>query len=285
MKKNLLFIFIMLFSIINIQAQENKSKEYFVTATKLNVRENSSANSEVLYQLKKGDKVFVINIENGWAEIEVEISGIYNGFISEKFISTNATISETNESKIGVFDDLLSEENQIYLFLLLGFLLLNYIIALVKSHKGTIVAISNWFDLFLLLVPILGFFALMFFTQENNQEHNNKVFLYYGIISGIAMLGTLIFSIISNRDNFINIFISFFSKLFVMLISIIMIFVIFGGSNSKKDGRYSDGTKGNSHTKWKIILASIAGYLIFSLVSNKKKGVISAIGEQIYTKG
>lgn len=176
-------------------------------------------------------------------------------------------------------------DGETILYAVLGFLFLNYVIALYKSYKGAISAISGWFDLFLVLVPVLGFIVIMFLTKENDQEHNDKVLLYYGIISGIAILWTLINSIISNRDNLLNIPISFFSKLFVMLISAVIIFFIFGGSNSKKDGRYRDGTKGNSHTKWKAMLAAIAGFLIFSLVSNKRKNVVSAVGEHIYKKG
>ncbi len=49
--------------------------------------------------------------------------------------------------------------------------------------------------------------------------------------------------------------------------------------------RYRDGTKGNSHTKWKAMLAAIAGFLIFSLVSNQRKNIVSAVGEHIYKKG
>ena len=154
-----------------------------------------------------------------------------------------------------------------------------------RYHKGTITAISGWFDLFLVLVPVLGFIVCAFITNENDQVYNNTIFMYYAIISGIAILWTLINSILSNRDNLLNIPISFFSKIFVMLISIVIIFFVFVGSNSKKDGRYKDGTKRNSHTKWKAMLAAIAGFLIFSLVSNKRKNVISAVGEHIYKKG
>tara|TARA_B100001248_G_C27317580_1_gene425134 strand:+ start:430 stop:840 length:411 start_codon:yes stop_codon:yes gene_type:complete len=135
------------------------------------------------------------------------------------------------------------------------------------------------------LFPVLGFVVVMFITKENDIEYNDKVFLYYGILSGFAIIGTLINSIIYNRNNILNIFISFFSKLFVMLISAVIVFAIFGGSNSKKDKRYKDGTKGNAHTKWKAMLASIAGLLIFSLVSDKKKNIVSSIGENIYKKG
>jgi hypothetical protein len=47
--------------------------------------------------------------------------------------------------------------------------------------------------------------------------------------------------------------------------------MIFGGSGGKKDGRYRDGTKGNQNTKWKLMIAGIASFTIYSLIKNKEE--------------
>lgn len=162
-------------------------------------------------------------------------------------------------------------EGKIILYGVLIFLLVNYIVALYKSRKGTIVAISGWFDLFLVLTPVLAFIVVLLSLKDNNKEYNNQIFTYYGVVSGIAILWTFINSVIANTGNVFNIIVSFFSKFFVMLISVLLILMVFSISNSKKDDEYKSSKNENSHTIWKMLSIGILGFLIFSLVKNKKK--------------
>lgn len=153
---------------------------------------------------------------------------------------------------------------------ILGLFIANYIIAFYKSKKDLIVVINGWLDLAFVLLPIVGFIGTLVFQKEGEHIYNAHLSELYLIACAIAIFLTFIQSIISNKQDFVYIFISFFAKLFIILISVIIIFLLFGLLLSKKDKRYKDGTKNNFKTSWLALISGIATVLIISLVKTKK---------------
>jgi hypothetical protein len=66
-------------------AEADSVEQYYVTASKLNVRKGSGTNYEVVCKLDKGDKVEIISQTNDWTEIK---SSQGQGYVSSKYIST-----------------------------------------------------------------------------------------------------------------------------------------------------------------------------------------------------
>lgn len=135
------------------------------------------------------------------------------------------------------------------------------------------VAIAGWIDLALLTVPLIGFVVVLIFgsSEKLAEEDAQTILIICAVVSSIALIGSFILSITANRGNIFNIIISILAKMFVILIIVLLIFVIFVGSGAKKDGRFKDGTKGNQHTKWKMLIAGIVSFTIFTLVKNKEE--------------
>jgi len=171
---------------------------------------------------------------------------------------------------------LVNTDNYIPLYIALGFLFINYIIALIKSRNESIIAISGWGDLIIVLSPIFGFLIMMvigivFMPETNTEEFLDKLLFYYFISFGIALVITLFYSISSNRNNIFNIIVSFFAKLFIMLFSALMVLsIMLDWFRHKKDKRTKDGSRGNSKTASKIVFIGIAGLIIYPLVSKRK---------------
>ena len=81
---------------------------------------------------------------------------------------------------------LVNTDNYIPLYIALGFLFINYIIALIKSRNESIIAISGWGDLIIVLSPIFGFLIMMvigivFMPETNTEEFLDKLLFYYFI--------------------------------------------------------------------------------------------------------
>jgi len=165
------------------------------------------------------------------------------------------------------------------LYIVLGFLFLNYVIAFIKSKKNSIIAISGWADLIIVLSPIFGFIIYflieiglgIFKPELVTTEFKNKLLFYYLISFATAIIITLIYSITANRNNVFNIFFSFFAKLFIMAFSAVLVLIIIVDSlRHKKDNRTKDGSSSNTKTASKIVFVGIAALLIYPLVSHRK---------------
>ena len=76
-------------------AETDSIEQFYVTASKLNVRKGSGTNYDVVYKLDKGDKVEIISHTNDWTEIKTPQG---QGYVSSKYISTEKPeSSETPE--------------------------------------------------------------------------------------------------------------------------------------------------------------------------------------------
>lgn len=139
--------------------------------------------------------------------------------------------------------------NQQTLYIILGSVLLValvcYIIALVKSKKGEMVFTANGWDMTLLLTcPIL--ILVGSFMQENPSLDTIRYVLWG--IAGVCFIGTIIFSIVSNKDSIWKMLCSILAKIFViwltmfvilLLIVIFVVYVIlFFVRDRNEDGEY-----------------------------------------------
>lgn len=139
--------------------------------------------------------------------------------------------------------------NQQTLYIILGCVLLValvcYIIALVKSKKGEMVFTANGWDMTLLLTcPIL--ILVGSFMQENPSLDTIRYVLWG--IAGVCFIGTIIFSIVSNKDSIWKMLCSILAKIFViwltmfvilLLIVIFVVYVIlFFVRDRNEDGEY-----------------------------------------------
>lgn len=120
-----------------------------------------------------------------------------------------------------------------------------YIIALVKSKKGEMVFTANGWDMTLLLTcPIL--ILVGSFMQENPSLDTIRYVLWG--IAGVCFIGTIIFSIVSNKDSIWKMLCSILAKIFViwltmfvilLLIVIFVVYVIlFFVRDRNEDGEY-----------------------------------------------
>lgn len=139
--------------------------------------------------------------------------------------------------------------NQQTLYIILGSVLLValvcYIIALVKSKKCEMVFTANGWDMTLLLTcPIL--ILVGSFMQENPSLDTIRYVLWG--IAGVCFIGTIIFSIVSNKDSIWKMLCSILAKIFViwltmfvilLLIVIFVVYVIlFFVRDRNEDGEY-----------------------------------------------
>ena len=65
----------------------------FVTASTLNVRREPSANADVIAQVRRGDKVSVIESTQGW--VNVRLNDDRTGWVSAKHVSATAPVTRT----------------------------------------------------------------------------------------------------------------------------------------------------------------------------------------------
>lgn len=125
-------------------------------------------------------------------------------------------------------------------------LLTCYIIALVKSKRGEMVLTTNSWDMALLLTcPVL---VLVGSLMQENHELDTIRYILWGV-AGVCFIGTMIFSIVSNRSSVWEILCSMLAKVFViwltmiiimLLIAIFIFYVIvfFMRDRSEDDGEY-----------------------------------------------
>lgn len=126
----------------------------------------------------------------------------------------------------------------------LAVLLICYIIALIKSKRGEIVLTTNGWDMALLLTcPILTVIGSLAGEQP---PYSTFQYIVWGIAI-VCLIGTIIFSIVSNAGSIGNILISIGAKLFIIwltmfiflvLIAIFVVYLIISLSRSRSDEEY-----------------------------------------------
>lgn len=267
--KFILTWFLVLFGSINIFGQ---GKDYEITANELNIREHDNKSSKVIGKLSKGQIISVDTIVGDWALTSfTDEQGIEKqGYVSTEYIKSTE-IKNNIKTKL-----------TFYVYAFVGFLVLTlvcYIIALIKTHKGQMTTIVNWYD-FALLVGSFSFPIIAFFINEDKE--NNNVIIGGIVIGGLCFLGSLVWSVIANKDNYFHAFVSVFAKIFIVSAMIIIIILLMANvRKTQKRVRYSDGSERSvslnyyeqlaedrRHQNTRNIIFSIAGFLILSLIGS-----------------
>ena len=105
----------------------------------------------------------------------------------------------------------------------LAITLICYIIALVKSKRGEMVLTTNGWDMALLLTcPIL--ILVGSFMQENPPLDTVRYILW--VVAGVLFIGTMIFSIVSNKGSFWKILCSILAKVFVVWLTMFVVMLL-----------------------------------------------------------
>lgn len=229
MKQKLIVLLMFLFTIM-IYGQKGS---YEVTAPELNIREQANKNSEVLGRLANKQEVEVENIEGNWAEISFtdENGNEKNGYISTKYI-----VPKNNESSK------LKDNTYVYIVSIIGLIgLICYIIALIKTRRGKMTTIANWYDFSLLCASFVIPCLSVFFGGQENGEFSNWAVGGF-LVGGLCFLGSIIYSIKENRDNYFHAFLSIMAKLFIVGVILILLFLVFfSGRRTKKRVRRANG--------------------------------------------
>ena len=264
--KFILICFLTLFWSINIFGQK---KDYEITANELNIREHDNKTSEVIGKLNKGQIISVDTIVGDWA---------LTSFTNEQGIEKQGYVSTEYIKPIEVENNKKPNSPTFYAFIgVLVFALICYIIALIKTHKGEMTTIVNWYDFALLAgsfsIPVIAFII---------DREDEKIMTGSIIIGGLCLLGSLVWSVIANKDNYFHAFLSVFAKIFIVSAMILIaILLISNVRNTHKRVRYSDGSysdvplnyheqlaENRRHQNTQNIIFSIAGFLILSLIGS-----------------
>lgn len=264
--KFILTWFLVLFGSINIFGQ---GKDYEITANELNIREHDNKSSKVIGKLSKGQIISVDTIVGDWALTSfTDEQGIEKqGYISTKYIK----LTEIKNSK---------QINLLIFYSVIGFLILIlicYIVALIKTHKGEMTTIVNWYDFALLA----GSFSIPVIALILDKEDKN-IMIGGIIIGGICLLGSLVWSVIANKDNYFHAFLSVFAKIFIVSAMILIVILLIANvRKTHKRVTYSDGShstvslnyyeqlaEDRRHKNTRNIILSIAGFLILSLIGS-----------------
>lgn len=102
-------------------------------------------------------------------------------------------------------------------------LLTCYIIALVKSKRGEMILTSNGWDMALLLIcPICLFIGGCFGADS---PYITVVSVLWSI-AVVCLIGSIIFSIVANKESIWKILCSILAKLFIVLLTIFVLFLL-----------------------------------------------------------
>lgn len=124
-------------------------------------------------------------------------------------------------------------------------LLVSYIVARVKSKNGELVITANVIDKILILVsPVLCFIAWCPGIDHDLSTFQITLFT----ISGLMLQGSIIFSVIANKGNALNIALSIMAKLFIFVLTfflllllvviLVVTFMLSAMSHSHSEGTY-----------------------------------------------
>ncbi len=104
----------------------------------------------------------------------------------------------------------------------LAILLVFYIIAKVKSKKGALILTANGWDMAMLLGCPVAIFVAWCWGFDHPL---NTVQIVCLVIAGLCLIGTIIMSIVHNQGSIMPIVISILAKLFIVWLTIFVIFL------------------------------------------------------------
>lgn len=115
------------------------------------------------------------------------------------------------------------QQGLIIFCVVLAITLICYIIALVKSKRGEMAFTTNGWDMASLLTcPIL--ILVGSFMQEEPSLDTVRYILW--VVAGVLFIGTVIFSIVSNKGSFWKILCSILAKVFVVWLTMFVVMLL-----------------------------------------------------------
>lgn len=179
-----------------------------------------------------------------------------------------------NINFIDKINSLLNQENHIFDWILGICVLIIYIIGRIFSKNTECVIFSSKKETIILCLPCFMIIFVCFFEKELETFPKMQDILLIGSVI-LTFILSIVFSIFENRytkSPILYTIISIITKLSLCIIAPLVIFFIFIGLKTpQKDKRYRDGTKGNKKTRNAMILATVAAFLIYSLIKTPKK--------------
>lgn len=137
------------------------------------------------------------------------------------------------------------ETGPILWVVILVILLICYIIARVKSKKGDLVITANIFDKILIMVSPILFFVAWCIGFDHELTPLQIILL---VLSGLMLMGSILFSIFANIGNIFHIIISILAKIFIFiftnfLLLLLVVIVVFSfmravTSHGEREGTY-----------------------------------------------
>ena len=257
MRKTTICIIVLFLCFTNIFASNLKIKE------DANVRAEPSAESEIIEVVSK-DSVLpgILSEENGnW--FHVSLSDGKNGFIHKSLVDETVPIEAKGIKRIiqllvnFIFDNIA----------LAGIIaLVIWVIAIILSKTTKCVIVYNWYDLIILLIP--GCIFSLYVFKEDLIKNDTLFSIIFIIAFCISVLLSILGNFRSKSKLFIlNILVSAITKLLLVVLAPIVILAFIGALTSgKKDGRFRDGTRGNTKTLIVGIILGILAFIILPLV-------------------
>ena len=144
-----------------------------------------------------------------------------------------------------------------------------WILGIIFSKASKCVVVYGWKDIIILLIPGVIFSFYLFFSDSITHE------IILNIIFFITLSISIVFSFIGNikstkHFNIFYILISIIVKIvLIILIPIVIVAFIGAFGSGKKDGRYRDGTKGNTKTAMIGLVIGLVGLLLLPLIKTE----------------
>ena len=128
--------------------------------------------------------------------------------------------------------------------IILAVLLICYIIARVKSKRGDLVITANIFDKILIILSPILFFVAWCIGFDHELIPLQIILL---VLSGLMLMGSILFSIFANLGNIFHIIISILAKIFIFvftnfLLLLLIVIVVFSFMRAVTSHNDTDGT-------------------------------------------
>jgi hypothetical protein len=273
-----IFIFLTMIA-TGIVACGQNSGNYEVTTDILNVRAEPNPNGKIIGKLKAKQEIKVVRYSEEWSSIIfVNDSGKdENGYVKSKFIKpVSGTVSSTPLDQTSD-----NKSVQYVLWSVLAICFICYIIALIRTRQGKMITIVNWYDFTLLIAPFILWIIAALCMDEKAESNWLSVVLF--VLGGLCFLGSMAWSVIANRGNVLNMIISIFAKLFVILIVWIIALYFLRGKKTQKTTTYNGHTytrrltpeeqelENERYNRNMVIAVGIATLLIISLIGSENR--------------
>lgn len=253
--KNIIIKYL-LYILCTLTSSNVLAETYYVTASKLNIRDSAASSSCVIGKIGRGEAVEILSINNGWGMVLV---GNDTGYISMKYLSVetpnSVSIKEEASNEEAVTEPWTDKQKAIFwtcFVIAVGI----YAFAIVRVHSGKMVVIKGWLDFGLLVFPWLVVITHFWDAFYGHMIFGKYVLIALYIIAGLCLIASLALTVIANWGNPFNVIFALIMKLVVIPIMAFGVFYLI----------FKLGDKTGINRK-NIIIFAVLGILIGGLMS------------------